>query len=94
MASDNNAVQVYKIADQIRKHQMRFDETVTHARIDYRSKRLVVATERSIFLVEEGKVVEKLPMPFPDCRYVFPLHGHYLAAGHTGTLYCNNNLKF
>lgn len=88
------SVQVYRISENTRVHNIKFEQPIRHARIDYRSKKLMVSTDRTIFMAQGGQIVEQLPVPIADFDFVFPLYGFYFIASRRGVLYWTNNIRF
>jgi len=58
VATDQNTVQVYRVADNTRVHNIKFDEKVLFVRLDYKHKRILVSTEKKIFIIDNGVFVD------------------------------------
>lgn len=94
IASDNCTVQIFKISENIRSYNIKFDSPIHHVRIDYKVRKLLVSTENKITVVEGGDVIDEIVPPMDKFHYVYPLYGIYFIVSKTGTLYWSSSLRF
>jgi hypothetical protein len=59
-------------------------QELTQIRIDYKTKQIVASSQKQVFLIAEGQIVEQFSAPVPHFHYLFPLYGVYFAATTTG----------
>lgn len=94
ISSQNQSVQIFKIAQNIRLHHIKFDTPIAHVRIDYRVKKLLVSTENKITVIDGGDVIDQIVPSIENFHYAFPLYGIYFIATKTGVLYWSTSLRF
>ncbi len=92
VSTENNSLQYFRVADNTRTHTIRFDAPISHIRIDYKLRRVLVSSPDSITVVDAGKVVEVIQPPIANFDYVFPLYGVYLYASTRGVLHIGHSL--
>lgn len=63
-------------------------------RIDYKAKRLLVSTDKEIFIVDKDQIEKTIQPKFPKFGFIYPLHGVYFIASKDGNLYWSNQLTF
>ena len=94
MVTDQNAIQVFKMAEYSRIHTIKMEEKINHVRIDNRSKKLMVSTDKKIYLVDGGQIIGSMDPPVDDFKYVYPLYGGYFVVTSKGMLYYSSNVRF
>ena len=94
MVTETNHIQVYRVSEHNRIHNIHFEDKINCARVDYKNTRLLVSTTKNIYVVEGGSIVEDIKPPVDDFKFIFPLYKMYLIVSSRGILYWCNNLKF
>lgn len=63
-------------------------------RIDYATKKILVSTEKEIFVVDKDKIEKNFQPKFTKFGFIYPLHGVYFIASKDGNLYWSHQLSF
>lgn len=64
MTTETNNLVCYKVADNTKLYSIKFDQRIRRARIDYRTRKILVSTKNTIHLIDNGKVLESHEAPF------------------------------
>lgn len=94
VSTESNSIQLYTVADNNRINNVKFDSQVNYVRIDYKMRRILVSTEKKVYVVSNGKIVDSFVPPFEDFHYIFPLYGIYMIATKKGMLHWSSSYKF
>jgi len=88
-----DSIQIFKVSTNTKVH-VKIEEQIRYARLDHRTRKLLVSTKKDIAVVEDGKVVDTMPHPLPDFDYIFPLYGGYFVTNTKGVLSWSASLRF
>lgn len=94
VSTDQNTVQVYRVSDNMRMHNIKFEEKISFVRIDYKLRKIMVSSENKISLIDNGTVVDSFVPSIEDFHYIFPLYGMYFLATKNGQLLLSPSYKF
>lgn len=94
VVTESNTIQIYRVSEHSRIHNIKIEGKIEHARLDHKGKRLLVSTEGHILAMEGGQIADTIPFPLPNSHYVFPLYGVYFIVGKNGVLSWSSSLKF
>jgi hypothetical protein len=94
VVADNSTIQVFKVSEHTRIHNIKLEEPIRHARIDFKLNKLMVSTASKIHFIEGEQITDSMNPPIIDFDYVFPLYDMYFVASKSGVLYWCSNLRF
>ncbi len=63
-------------------------------RIDYTTKKLLVSSDKHIYVVDHDKIDKTIEPKINKFNFVYPLHGYYFVATKDGNLYWSTQLTF
>jgi hypothetical protein len=88
------SIQVFKVSENMRIYNIKFDSPIIHVRLDYRVRKILVSTEDKISVLDGGDIIDEIVPPIKSFHYVFPLYGMYFIVSKIGTLYWSSSLRF
>ena len=94
IATDNNTITGYKLAESAKSFTVKMPEHINMVRIDYTTKSLLVSTDKCIYVVDKDKVEKTIEPKVPKFNFIYPLHGYYFVASKDGNLYWSSSLSF
>jgi WD40 repeat protein len=94
IATDNNTITGYKLAESVKSFTVKIQEHINMVRIDYTTKSLLVSTDKCIYVVDKDKVEKTIEPKVPKFNFIYPLHGYYFVASKDGNLYWSSSLSF
>lgn len=94
VSAENRTLQVFKVSENIRIYNVKFDSPIIHVRLDYRVSKILVSTENKICVLDGGDIIDEIVPSIKSFYYVFPLYGIYFIVGKNGVLYWSSSLRF
>ncbi len=94
VATDANMITAYKISDNSKSYSVKIPVNINMMRLDYMSKRLLVSSDKEIFVVDHDKIEKTIHPKVSKFNFIFPLHGLYFVASKDGNLYRSHQMTF